>query len=101
MGHFHYVPKEANIFSSPKLPDKRFIGYFIMNCSFLQSMEPIKVEELKTEKCCRISAEDLIELGELCGPASSKSPTKRRPNSKPVIIVIDIRNPEEYPYIVI
>ncbi|XP_056010659.1 TBC domain-containing protein kinase-like protein [Ostrea edulis] len=60
------------------------------------SMEPIKVEELKTEKCCRISAEDLIELGELCGPASSKSPTKRRPNSKPVIIVIDIRNPEDY-----
>lgn len=61
-------------------------------------MEPVKVEELKTEKCCRISAEDLIEMGELCGPSSSKSPTKRKPNSRPMIIVIDIRNPEEYPY---
>lgn len=60
-------------------------------------MEPVKVEELKTEKCCRISAEDLIEMGELCGPSSSKSPTKRKPNSRPMIIVIDIRNPEEYP----
>lgn len=64
---------------------------------FWQSMEPIKVEELKTEKCCRISAEDLIEMGELCGPSTSKSPTKRKPNSKPMIIVVDIRNPEEYP----
>ena len=61
-------------------------------------MEPIKVEELKTEKCCRISAEDLIEMGELCGPSASKSPTKRKPNSKPMIIVVDIRNPEEYPW---
>ncbi|XP_062592920.1 TBC domain-containing protein kinase-like protein, partial [Saccostrea cucullata] len=60
------------------------------------SMEPIKVEELKSEKCCRISAEDLIELGELCGPASTRSPTKRRANSKPMIIVIDTRNPEDY-----
>lgn len=60
------------------------------------SMEPVKVEELKTEKCCRISAEDLIEMGELCGPSSSKSPTKRKPNSRPMIIVIDIRNPEDY-----
>lgn len=64
-------------------------------------MEPVKVEELKTEKCCRISAEDLIEMGELCGPSSSKSPTKRKPNSRPMIIVIDIRNPEEYPYKVV
>lgn len=79
-----------------------FMGFLLKSCacieSFWQSMEPVKVEELKTEKCCRISAEDLIEMGELCGPSSSKSPTKRKPNSRPMIIVIDIRNPEEYPY---
>ncbi|KAL3878639.1 hypothetical protein ACJMK2_030970 [Sinanodonta woodiana] len=60
------------------------------------SMEPIPIEELKMEKCSRISAEDLMDLGELVGHANTRSPTKKRANSKPMIIVIDIRGPDEY-----
>ena len=65
----------------------------------LQSMEPISVEELKAEKCPRISAEDLVELGELSGPAFSRSPTKKRQNSKPMILMVDVRAQEEYPWL--
>lgn len=60
-------------------------------------MEPIPIEELKGEKCPRISAEDLIELGELAGAAYSRSPTKKRQNSKPMILIIDVRLYDEYP----
>lgn len=60
------------------------------------SMEPIPIEELKREKVPRISAEDLIELGELTGPAHSKSPTKRKQNSKPMLLVVDVRGEDEF-----
>lgn len=60
-------------------------------------MEPIPLEELKSEKYPRISAEDLIELGELAGSANSRSPTKKRQNSKPMILILDVRHHEEYP----
>ncbi|KAI8798608.1 TBC domain-containing protein kinase protein [Biomphalaria glabrata] len=60
------------------------------------SMEPIPLEELKSEKYPRISAEDLIELGELAGSANSRSPTKKRQNSKPMILILDVRHHEEY-----
>lgn len=60
------------------------------------SIDGISLDELKSEKCVRISAEDLIELGELAGPAHSRSPTKRKTNSKPMLLSIDVRNPEEY-----
>ena len=60
-------------------------------------MEPIPVEELKSEKCPRISADDLIELGEFQGNANSRSPTKKKTNSKPMLVVIDVRGLEEYP----
>ena len=62
-----------------------------------QSMEAVGVEELKMEKGPRISAEDLIELGELQGTALSRSPTKKKHNSKPMILVIDVRSQDEYP----
>lgn len=61
-------------------------------------MEAMSIEELKGEKCPRISAEDLIELGELLGCASSRSPTKRRFNSKPMIVILDVRHYDEYPF---
>ncbi|XP_041359540.1 TBC domain-containing protein kinase-like protein [Gigantopelta aegis] len=60
------------------------------------SMEAVPVEELKVEKSPRISAEDLIELGELQGTALSRSPTKKKHNSKPMILVIDVRSQDEY-----
>ena len=59
-------------------------------------MEPISIEELRAVKCPHISAEDLIDLGELSGPVQSKSPTKRKQNSKPMLLVIDVRAQEEY-----
>lgn len=60
-------------------------------------MEPIPVEELKTEKFPRISAEDLIELSELHGPMSGLSPTKRSKSAKPILVVVDVRPEDEYP----
>lgn len=61
-------------------------------------MEPIAIEELKAEKCPRISAEDMIELGEFLGAPLSRSPTKKRANSKPMIIIVDVRSADEYPF---
>ncbi|XP_071087688.1 TBC domain-containing protein kinase-like protein [Haliotis cracherodii] len=60
------------------------------------SMEALTLEELKSEKASRISAEDLIELGELMGSAPTRSPTKKKQNSKPMILVVDVRSVEEY-----
>ena len=60
------------------------------------SMEPISIEELRAVKCPHISAEDLIDLGELSGPVQTKSPTKRKQNSKPMLLVIDVRAQEEF-----
>ncbi|XP_053401999.1 TBC domain-containing protein kinase-like protein [Mercenaria mercenaria] len=60
------------------------------------SMEPLTLDELKSEKCPRISAEDLMELGEFSGNGNSRSPTKKKPNTKPLLLVIDVRSPDEY-----
>ncbi|XP_013390013.1 TBC domain-containing protein kinase-like protein [Lingula anatina] len=60
------------------------------------SLDPIPLEELKSERCPRISAEDLIELGELKGPAQTKSPTKRSREGKPKLLMIDVRSEEDY-----
>lgn len=61
-------------------------------------MEPIPLDELKSEKYPRISAEDLIELCELAGPTPGPSPTKRNKSNKPVILIIDVRSEDEYPF---
>jgi len=61
-------------------------------------MEPIPLDELKSEKFSRISAEDLIELCELTGPTPGPSPTKRNKSTRPVIVIVDIRSEEEYPF---
>ncbi|XP_074650815.1 TBC domain-containing protein kinase-like protein isoform X2 [Tubulanus polymorphus] len=60
------------------------------------SMEPVPLEELREEKCPRISAEDLVELGELIGPVASKSPTKKSKSSRPKILMIDVRSHDDY-----
>lgn len=70
---------------------------FTLPLPLFQSMEPLKLEELKSEKCPRISAEDLLELGEFGGNTTTRSPTKKRVNTKPMLLVIDVRTPEEYP----
>jgi hypothetical protein len=48
-------------------------------------MDPISLNELKAEKCVRISGDDFLDLLDL----------NRTKFQKPKIIVIDVRNPEE------
>ncbi|KAK3554124.1 hypothetical protein QTP70_019221, partial [Hemibagrus guttatus] len=60
------------------------------------SREPLKLSELKAEVSPRISAEDLIDLCELTGPAHFKTPVKRPKAVKTKIMAVDIRSNEEY-----
>ncbi|XP_072022504.1 TBC domain-containing protein kinase-like protein [Amphiura filiformis] len=59
------------------------------------SREPMKLEELKMEVSPRISAEDLLELCDLKG-GGSRSPSKRNKNSKPILLIVDVRTNEEF-----
>ena len=67
----------------------------------LQSREPLSLEELKSEVSPRISAEDLLELCDLKPGAvpGSRSPTKKTKSSRPVIMCVDVRSSEEYPFL--
>lgn len=60
------------------------------------SRDPIRLIELKAEVSPRISAEDLIDLCELSGPTNFKMPTKKTKSGKPKLLVVDIRNSEEF-----
>ena len=53
-------------------------------------------DQLINEVCCRISADDLIQLCELRGTNDSKTPAKATKSSKPKICVIDVRNADEF-----
>ncbi|XP_030643926.1 TBC domain-containing protein kinase-like protein [Chanos chanos] len=58
--------------------------------------EPLKLAELKAEVSPRISAEDLIELCELSGPAHFKTPVKKPKPGKAKILAVDIRGSEDF-----
>ncbi|KAM9329778.1 TBC domain-containing protein kinase-like protein isoform 2-T2 [Gastrophryne carolinensis] len=58
--------------------------------------EPIKLNELKAEVSPRISAEDLIDLCELTVPSHTKTNVKKTKSSKPKLLVVDIRNSEDF-----
>ncbi|XP_010281870.1 PREDICTED: TBC domain-containing protein kinase-like protein, partial [Phaethon lepturus] len=60
------------------------------------SRDSIKLDDLKAEVSPRISAEDLIDLCELTGPSHSKTPVKKTKSSKPKLLVVDIRNSEDF-----
>ncbi|KAM6313639.1 TBC domain-containing protein kinase-like protein isoform 2-T2 [Aegotheles albertisi] len=60
------------------------------------SRDSIKLDDLKAEVSPRISAEDLIDLCELSGPSHSKTPVKKTKSSKPKLLVVDIRNSEDF-----
>ncbi|XP_075277500.1 TBC domain-containing protein kinase-like protein isoform X3 [Opisthocomus hoazin] len=60
------------------------------------SRDSIKLDDLKAELSPRISAEDLIDLCELTGPSHSKTPVKKTKSSKPKLLVVDIRNSEDF-----
>ncbi|KAM8940080.1 TBC domain-containing protein kinase-like protein [Pelodytes ibericus] len=58
--------------------------------------EPIKLSELKAEVSPRISAEDLIDLCELTVSSYPKAASKKSKSSKPKLLVVDIRNSEDF-----
>uniref|UniRef100_A0A8C5X8I6 TBC1 domain containing kinase n=1 Tax=Malurus cyaneus samueli TaxID=2593467 RepID=A0A8C5X8I6_9PASS len=60
------------------------------------SRDSINLDDLKAEVSPRISAEDLIDLCELTGPSHSKTPVKKTKPSKPKLLVVDIRNSEDF-----
>ncbi|XP_075785815.1 TBC domain-containing protein kinase-like protein isoform X3 [Pelodiscus sinensis] len=60
------------------------------------SRDSIQLNDLKAEVSPRISAEDLIDLCELTGPTHFKTPTKKTKSSKPKLLVVDIRNSEDF-----
>nr|XP_004663058.2 TBC domain-containing protein kinase-like protein [Jaculus jaculus] len=60
------------------------------------SRESIPLNDLKSEVSPRISAEDLIDLCELTVTGHFKTPTKKTKSSKPKLLVVDIRNGEDF-----
>ncbi|KAF7252310.1 TBC domain-containing protein kinase-like protein, partial [Varanus komodoensis] len=60
------------------------------------SRDSIKLNDLKSEVSPRISAEDLIDLCDLTGPSHFKTPTKKTKSSKPKLLIVDIRNSEDF-----
>uniref|UniRef100_A0A8C8Z4W1 TBC domain-containing protein kinase-like protein n=1 Tax=Prolemur simus TaxID=1328070 RepID=A0A8C8Z4W1_PROSS len=60
------------------------------------SRESIPLSDLKSEVSPRISAEDLIDLCELTVTGHFKTPTKKTKSSKPKLLVVDIRNSEDF-----
>ncbi|XP_030836692.1 TBC domain-containing protein kinase-like protein [Strongylocentrotus purpuratus] len=60
------------------------------------SREALSQKDLKEEVAPRISAEDLLELCDLHGSNSSHSPTKKNKNSKPIILIVDIRSSDDF-----
>ncbi|XP_026524440.1 TBC domain-containing protein kinase-like protein isoform X1 [Notechis scutatus] len=60
------------------------------------SRDSIKLNDLKSEVSPRISAEDLIDLCDLTGPGHSKTPTKKTKSTKPKLLIVDIRNSDDF-----
>uniref|UniRef100_A0A8C2NR07 TBC1 domain containing kinase n=1 Tax=Capra hircus TaxID=9925 RepID=A0A8C2NR07_CAPHI len=60
------------------------------------SRESIPLNDLKSEVSPRISAEDLIDLCELTVTGHFKTPPKKTKSSKPKLLVVDIRNSEDF-----
>ncbi|XP_004612753.2 TBC domain-containing protein kinase-like protein [Sorex araneus] len=60
------------------------------------SRESISLNDLKSEVSPRISAEDLIDLCELSVTGHFKTAPKKTKSSKPKLLVVDIRNNEDF-----
>jgi len=60
-------------------------------------MEPISLEELKQEKCPRISGEDFLQLLDLNGTTYSHNNNNNNNSTKFTgkMIAVDVRNHEE------
>ncbi|XP_033118015.1 TBC domain-containing protein kinase-like protein [Anneissia japonica] len=75
------------------------VSYYSTDCHDVPrselSREAMTLQELKSEKSPRISAEDLLELCGLRGMAS-RSPTKKTKSGKPMILIVDVRSSEDF-----
>uniref|UniRef100_A0A8C0GZJ4 TBC domain-containing protein kinase-like protein n=1 Tax=Chelonoidis abingdonii TaxID=106734 RepID=A0A8C0GZJ4_CHEAB len=99
---FCWTPKSATYRQHAQPPKQASDGsgsrgsmsYFIFLS--LKSRDSIQLNDLKAEVSPRISAEDLIDLCELTGPSHFKTPTKKTKSSKPKLLVVDIRNSEDF-----
>uniref|UniRef100_A0A8D2CM52 TBC domain-containing protein kinase-like protein n=1 Tax=Sciurus vulgaris TaxID=55149 RepID=A0A8D2CM52_SCIVU len=104
---FCWTPKSATYrqHAQPQKPTSDSTGvrsssYFSAECSEPPktdlSRESIPLNDLKSEVSPRISAEDLIDLCELTVTGHFKTPTKKTKSSKPKLLVVDIRNSEDF-----
>ncbi|RLW09181.1 hypothetical protein DV515_00002571 [Chloebia gouldiae] len=90
-------PPRSDLFCLPNRKDLFIYCSAAKGLTSLKHKDSIKLDDLKAEVSPRISAEDLIDLCELTGPSHSKTPVKKTKPSKPKLLVVDIRNSEEYP----
>ncbi|XP_078532731.1 TBC domain-containing protein kinase-like protein isoform X1 [Lissotriton helveticus] len=86
-------PKQGSDSNGMNRPSSHFSTEFQDAPKADLAREPIKLSELKAEQSPRISAEDLIDLCELTGP---KAILKKSKSSKPKLLVVDIRNSEDF-----
>ncbi|KAH0500791.1 TBC domain-containing protein kinase-like protein [Microtus ochrogaster] len=105
---FCWTPKSATYrqHAQPPKPTSESSGvrssapYFSVDCTDPPktdlSRESITLNDLKSEVSPRISAEDLIDLCELSVTGHFKTPTKKTKSSKPKLLVVDIRNSEDF-----
>ncbi|XP_071951591.1 TBC domain-containing protein kinase-like protein isoform X2 [Antedon mediterranea] len=75
------------------------VSYYSTDCHDVPrselSRDAMTLQDLKSEKSPRISAEDLLELCGLRGMIS-RSPTKKTKSGKPMILIVDVRSSEDF-----
>ncbi|KAK1345679.1 hypothetical protein QTO34_008143 [Cnephaeus nilssonii] len=103
---FCWTPKSATYRQHAQLPKPTSDNNTVIKCPYIKmctkspftgiSRESIPLNDLKSEVSPRISAEDLIDLCELTVTGHFKTPTKKTKSSKPKLLVVDIRNSEDF-----
>ncbi|XP_075464644.1 TBC domain-containing protein kinase-like protein isoform X2 [Ascaphus truei] len=89
-------PKQTSDGNGMSRPPTHFSADFQESSKTDLSREPIKLSELKAEVSPRISAEDLIDLCELTMSSQLKAISKKNKSSKPKLLMVDIRNSEDF-----
>ncbi|XP_073458053.1 TBC domain-containing protein kinase-like protein [Aquarana catesbeiana] len=89
-------PKPASECNGMNKPPSNFAVDYQDSSKTDLGRELIQLSELKSEVSPRISAEDLIDLCELTVPSHGKMNIKKTKSSKPKLLVVDIRNSEDF-----
>ncbi|CAD5122589.1 DgyrCDS11001 [Dimorphilus gyrociliatus] len=89
--------RHAHVKTDEKMKDTYYSEEYSLKKECLIANDPISLSELKREKLPRICSQDLLELLEFRKSSPSSSPTKVNGSdtSKPKMLIMDIRNPEE------